>query len=228
MSRIFAIGDVHGHVDRLEKLLAKAGVTKDDTVVQLGDLGNFGRDATQDYECYALARDNKFIVLWGNHDRAVVSNASWFRGYTEPNVRLHDLMFEVAPRWFHKEHGVLFTHAGLHPAYVKYHPSDEYPVFSGEPVNENASIFTDIGPYRGGMARQGGILWRDAREPLWNGIVQVFGHTRGAIRRYHEKSYCIDVGDKYNGNLAGMWIPDFKVVAVGPDADEFETTVMEE
>ena len=74
----------------------------------------------------------------------------------------------------------------------------------------------------------GGILWRDAeREDLWVGVPQIFGHTRGDIRMYGNRSVCVDVGSHNDGNLAGIWLPERKVVAVGPDADIFEKQIDE-
>lgn len=64
----------------------------------------------------------------------------------------------------------------------------------------------------------GGILWRDAREPL-AALPQVFGHSRGLVRSYNDgQSFCLDVGCGKEGRLAGMWLDTLERVAVGYDA----------
>lgn len=75
-----------------------------------------------------------------------------------------------------------------------------------------------ISKKRGGWANAGGILWRDADEKLYTGYRQIFGHTKGKkIRKYETAagwSFCIDVGDQFNGHLAGMWLPEEKIVEI--------------
>jgi hypothetical protein len=134
MDDTFVIGDVHGHLDRLEALLKQEAFLvwceecqgggqlvdghhpadndfgwdydykdcdkcgglgwsrerKEVTIVQLGDLGHFGADAspTGDTLCYKYVTDNRWadIVLWGNHDRALVDSQHIFNGYLK-NIR---------------------------------------------------------------------------------------------------------------------------------------------
>lgn len=237
--RTFVIGDCHGHIDRLTALLVKAGLIvpvegtdgiftrqTDDEIVQLGDLANCGKSADlRDRECYELAKQLGMIVLWGNHEYATEDSAYMgFAGYREPFPETLSLIREVAPRFFYLAHGFLLTHAGLHPAYVRYRKSDDVPTaFAGsyDPIAlPRSPVVRDIGVMRGGNKQHGGILWRDAREELWDGMPQIFGHTRSSmVRKYHDKSYCIDVGGHHDGNLAGIWLPECKVVAVGPNAE---------
>ncbi len=255
--KTFVIGDVHGHADRLQTLLDAAGITmfkqgpmiqrpngtyEEVEIVQLGDLGNFGKRPRGDLEAYQLALKYRMVVLWGNHDRAVVDwNKHIFKGYTFPPPVLEAAMRAVHPRLAHHAHGYLLTHAGLHPYYVDLlgmrgltaenmaaiimAKKDKYP--------DHYGVVDDIGPVRGGFAKQGGILWRDVREELAS-IPQVFGHSSGSsIRtclpdmRNARHSWCIDVGGHTDGRLAGIWLPTEELVVVGPDAD-FIRDVVEE
>lgn len=258
----FVFGDCHGHLDRLEGLLKLTGLiylgddgkykrTKDKAeveIVQLGDLGHFGMDRghnfydhptvkspTEDWLCYELARDVIDVVLWGNHDRAVISNQHHFGGYVPPIPETFRVMQEMMDsgklRLAHSKHGFFFTHAGLHkqwkicrvPEEWKSDPAvlaevwnafDKLPV--GEQVQavgyESLAIMTNvIGGHRGGGSPYGGILWRDAGESLYDGFRQIFGHSsKDKVRQYNTKagaSYCIDVGNADNGKLVGMWLP---------------------
>lgn len=244
MKRTFVIGDVHGHVDRLLALLTRAGIVNqhdegysrrsDVEVVQLGDLGQFDVESrVGDMACYTAARGKQRlidVVLWGNHDRAVVDpECHRFRGFTPPPGKLVEAVMAADPVFAYEAHGWLLTHAGLGPIHgqgLQGMPASKI----AKAINElgGSSCTDDIGHFRGGLAAEGGVLWRDSREGLLLHVPQVFGHSRGDIRCYEREgsdkaSWCIDVGSKLDGNLAGIWLPEQKIVAIGPDAGIFET-----
>ena len=234
MKRTFVIGDVHGHIDRLNALLCRANAVHQDTqIVFLGDLGHYGVDTwSGDQACISFAAEIGAIVLWGNHDRAIVDPDNHrFRGYQHPGPGAQDFIEEkLDMRIAYAVDGYLLTHAGLHPAWAS---SSVKRVFTAEgwvryleSVPFDDPIITSIAAPRGGWARQGGILWRDAREDLFRGVKQIFGHTRGWVRAYPTEgsaaSFCIDTGSKENGSLVGMWTDTREIVAVGPDAEQFE------
>ncbi|GAA4106697.1 metallophosphoesterase family protein [Aminobacter aganoensis] len=74
--RIYAIGDIHGHLDLLTEMHARiaAEIERDKVadwrIVHLGDLVDRGPDSRGviDYLIAATARDSRNIVLTGNHD----------------------------------------------------------------------------------------------------------------------------------------------------------------
>lgn len=239
---VFVIGDVHGHLDRLVALLNKAGfidsrggftsLTREVEVIQLGDLGHYGADTRQnDLAVWTYAASCPWLkVLWGNHDMSVFRTDHTFRGYTEPDSRTRRLMEEKGLLFSTVRHGYLLTHAGLHPSYVPLSADAaaqayvDRTKFMSTLINltcEGASlpvpIRDDIASYRGGWAQQGGILWRDYREPLAD-IPQVYGHSRSYDIRQDGNCWCIDVADREGDSLAGIWLPSMKVVAVGADA----------
>lgn len=223
---VFVIGDVHGHVDRLEALLLKAGCKdKECKVVQLGDLGHFGDSGspTGDAMCWQHAKDGWIdYVLWGNHDRAVVDRRHEFGGYATPRPEIKHMMrlMEAEGRLFFaiEAHGWLLTHAGLH-AQFKFQnncPIDKMNVgeisdwlnqfnLDGEGVtlsiddhNSRDGVVNAIGGTRGGWSSYGGILWRDITEKLY-GIPQVFGHSasrKHKIRGEKDLWWCVDIGGK--------------------------------
>jgi hypothetical protein len=254
------IGDVHGHFDRLTLLLEQEGILSHDgkrlrpevNVIQLGDLGHNGvtRDAgppkvkspTADFWCYELVGQGIIdLMLWGNHDRAVIDSWHAYGGYTPPPMEtkhlLKTLQAESRLVLAAEAHGFLLTHAGLHkqfkhndvPEEWKTDPaslaaalndfdrrdSDEKPI--GADVALQA-IRDAIGTHRGGRSPYGGILWRDAGESLFEGYRQIFGHSaKDKMRKYQTPlgySYCIDIGSPTNGDLMGMWLPSETPVTI--------------
>ncbi|MBN2106748.1 MAG: serine/threonine protein phosphatase [Deltaproteobacteria bacterium] len=75
MGRLLAIGDVHGRLSRLERLIAQIGPSADDTLVFLGDYIDRGPDS---YEVVELLIDLKkqfpgIITLRGNHEDYIIA-----------------------------------------------------------------------------------------------------------------------------------------------------------
>ena len=284
--KTLVIGDVHGHLDRLEALLKQEGIigecpichgtgdyqrpsatepgmclkcngvgisriNHDVEVVQLGDLGHYGIDTvTADRLTWEYAPKWIDVILWGNHDRAVIEKGHHFGGYANPDGQTKDAIdaaiTEGKLKLAYEAHGFLLTHAGLHsefqhnkiPSLLKTSPklfaewlnecdirgADDPPP---EYTNDFRAIRDNISPLRGAHFRaDGGILWRDAREPLYDGFKQVFGHTsrdEDVTRTYPADdglSYCIDVGNQYNGRLKGLWLPEERVVEIHLKEDQ--------
>lgn len=244
MKPVLAIGDVHGHLDRLEELLEQEGIINADgdrinndvEVIQLGDLGHFGGtrgSPTGDHMCYefALGRNWVDIVLWGNHDRAVVSKIHEFSGFEKPSDTTIKLMLELQNQdrliFCAARHGYFLSHAGLH-AQWKHQPLPDSvdrndPEQAAAYINggNDTAVVDAVSMRRGGRAPFGGLLWRDASERLFNGFPQVFGHTaKPKIRKYladDRVSYCIDIGGKDQHRLAGIWLPDERLVRIGEE-----------
>jgi len=219
--KTLVIGDVHGKYDRLRALLVQEGIVDDQTgrrinrdvkVVHLGDLGHFGGASgspTGDQMCWEVAEEWLDIVLWGNHDRAVVDASHVFTGYEHPQpiVRHTMQVMEAEGKlcWAYAAHGHLVTHAGLHSRF-KYNdvPIDKTdPVAVAEWLNmrgeDNMDISIDqaaarhaVGRRRGGRSPHGGILWRDIEENLYSEFPQVFGHS--ADHKSHAVRYCWEKG----------------------------------
>lgn len=70
MKRIFVKGDYHGNFHGLRDFCAKAGTTRDDIIVALGDFGvNYTLDERDTYVKAALAKmPVTFIAVHGNHE----------------------------------------------------------------------------------------------------------------------------------------------------------------
>lgn len=257
----FIIGDVHGHLDRLEALLIKAELIGEEmipankgadcVIVQVGDLGHYGGDSrTRDMLVHQFAEDFIDIQIWGNHDRAVFDRpAHGFTGYTTPRTETIMLMQNEIDRgkivWAYSAHGYLITHAGLHPklydaCFSVGMPGDDVAPPLAEWLNESSAAENarnQVGGARGGLrGASGGILWRDASEDLLK-MTQIFGHTAGnEVREYSNRrpdwyknmfpneanplpSYCIDIGGRNDGKLAGIFLPSRTIVEVNLGAN---------
>lgn len=187
-----------------------ARTDKEATVVQIGDLGHFGIDGspTGDLLCYKYAWQGWIdIVLWGNHDRAMISKGTHdFKGFIpnyEAGAFQADLCFANRMRTAYNAHGWLLTHAGLAAAFKYQSVSDDLKedidLFVNW-INDNdreylqkeelagdsnvIGIVNAVSRHRGGSSNIGGILWRDSnKEKLYTKWPQVFGHT---ARRNHK------------------------------------------
>ena len=204
--------------------------------MQLGDLAHYGIDTqARDRAIWASAPSWLDVILWGNHDRACWDGRHFFMGYSKPFPETFDIIKacvkEGKIRLAAEAHGFLLTHAGLHASYKYNKAPQESSAATAEWLNAREdedsqdddflAIRDAISTSRGGRSPSGGILWRDASESLYPAYRQVFGHSakdESATRTYQSKeagdSYCIDVGNQYNGRLKGIWLPECKVVEV--------------
>lgn len=227
MKRTFVIGDVHGNFDRLVALIDEQDATaRDVEIVQLGDLGQFSADTLgNDPRAYEAAIELIDVVLWGNHDRAVVDPAHHaFQGFSPPAPETAEHMATLQAtgemRMAHHAHGHLLTHAGVHPAFETQLPAD--PAAAAAAINRAAehkqdpvALWDNGSAYRGFAGQMpGGILWRDIREPLSDRWRQIFGHSRGDTVRNENGHWCVDVGSRDNGRLAGLWLPELRIAEV--------------
>jgi hypothetical protein len=177
-------------------------------VVLLGDLGHFGAKGSPNGDVLTWRAGLRWadVILWGNHDRAMVENQHAFTDFhRHPHEAFH--LFELARlegklKLAHTSHGYLFTHAGLHVAFknqqnvapeVKTDPqvfcdwinTVEDPDAQG--TAEMIAVRDAIGRKRGGRSSAGGILWRDISEKLYDKWPQVFGHSAD---RQHMVAMC--------------------------------------
>lgn len=223
--RTLAVGDVHGHLHRLEALLKEAGAGDDDTVVQLGDLGHVGRQTQHDdVLAWRAAQEGLVdIVLWGNHDRALVDRRHMFGGYGDPSPELrkivNDMERDGRVKLAHAAHGWLLTHAGLHPDFGDVGDAERLAQWLND--NPGSRAVNAVGRYRGGDSPAGGILWRDVEEDLDTRVPQVFGHSASrqhVVRGEADEWYCVDIGGAPGTReaecLAGIWLPSQELVQV--------------
>lgn len=79
MGRLFAIGDVHGCLFQLEKLIMRAGINlKQDTIVFIGDYIDRGHESkgVVDFILELKKKSDRIICLLGNHERMLMDYLS--------------------------------------------------------------------------------------------------------------------------------------------------------
>ncbi|MFY0659725.1 MAG: serine/threonine protein phosphatase [Shimia sp.] len=98
---VYAIGDIHGHLDKLEEVMERivADGGPNAEVVFLGDLVDRGPDSKGviDFVLNGLEQGRNWTVLNGNHDRM-------FRYFLEPSPRV-DMRLRPDLYWLHDRLG---------------------------------------------------------------------------------------------------------------------------
>lgn len=114
----YAIGDVHGCLDELEKLLDILSLSQEDRLYFVGDLVGRGPKEWQVLERIASLPQSRVVL--GNHDihfLATYGSKSKMKGLDKKQI---DLLLWLAnqplARW-HKSTDSLIVHAGIWPSW---------------------------------------------------------------------------------------------------------------
>lgn len=209
--RTFVIGDVHGCVDELDRLLAQLGPTKDDSVVFVGDLVNKGPESIA-----VLKRCRKIgaRAVMGNHDDLLLRCvAAKRRGegddYPEYVRRTAKKIDDEDLAWLTalpltlelREHRTIVVHAGL---------------VAGVPLarQERTHLLTMRSIQNDGIPSKridDGLPWAS----LWTGPEHViFGHD--AVRGLQEWPFAtgIDTACVYGGRLTAIELGTRRITSV--------------
>ncbi len=207
--RTIAIGDIHGCNEKLEVLLKRLSIEKDDTLIFLGDYIGRGPGSKRVIsDIIELKKSHKNVIcLLGNHENLLLeyvrspeevlipylrqqSIESFLESYGESDLRhLHDLSF--MPRehveflkslqLYYTEGDYFFVHAGLMPglAFEKH----------------TAMEFCEV---------------RDAflESPVEIGKTVVFGHTPFELPFVTKDKIGIDTGAVYGNLLTAVALPE--------------------
>jgi serine/threonine protein phosphatase 1 len=221
---LYAIGDIHGELGKLERLLDRLALTASDRLVFLGDYVDRGPDSAGVVErLIALGRELRCTFLLGNHESMFLDflgwkGAAWFGGdaflmnggdrtlasYGFFGEQAQQKGFDLPPahaefyrglRLYHHEGDYLFVHAGLGPRGLQ----------SGDPS------------YALRVSRPEDLLWNRSTADLPHtlGLTVIYGHTPSrdfSVRRNEPFSIGIDTGAVYGGPLSAIRLPDETVV----------------
>jgi len=201
MARIFAVGDVHGCLDKLEKLFSKIDVAREDTVIFLGDYIDRGPEprGVVDYLLDIAGRGWKTLFLMGNHEDLFFDylkggtnrdlfliNGGWSTlisyGYPEKFTDLpesHQLFYEQLLSFYETE-DYFFVHAGFAPEKSLKNQTKEDLLWIREEFYLSSFDF---------------------------GKTVVFGHTPFNRVFYGRKKIGIDTGAVYGGFLTCLELP---------------------
>ena len=192
-SRIFAIGDVHGNSEALERLLAQIRLRPSDTLVMLGDVINRGNDSRGVIkQLMAVDEYCNLICVLGNHEEVLrrpeaieqflsMGGDSTLESYGDlsspQQIPRQHIEFICGFVPFFETPDFIFVHAN----YCWYMPMEEQP----------ASL----------------LRWTsiEAEPPKAHvsGKVVICGHSPGLVRDSGH-CICIDTGCGFGGILSGL------------------------
>jgi serine/threonine protein phosphatase 1 len=146
MSRTLVIGDIHGGLKALIQVIEKAGVTKQDTLIFLGDYVDGWSEAAPTIDfIIALAQNQHCIFIKGNHDawcedwlRTGNADKTWlvhggqqtilsYLTYTLTQKEKHLNFLKQMPFYYTDTQNRLFIHAGftsMHGPEKEFHNSN--------------------------------------------------------------------------------------------------------
>jgi len=135
MKRTLVIGDIHGGLRALHQVLERANVTKDDTLIFLGDyvdgwsqspqVLDFLIDLNQQQNCIFIRGNHDELLLdWLNSNKENIDETMWFNHGGEATVLAYTSVSDVRKKrhieflkslqdYYLDEHHRLFVHAGF-------------------------------------------------------------------------------------------------------------------
>lgn len=186
------IGDIHGDLESLKKILKKFPKEKK---LFIGDyVDSFTASNSDVRECLNLVIENADVLLIGNHEFNYY-NGFGFSGYcTGYRESMKEEISKLLKKHWNKfkllhydlERRLIYTHAGISQTWVDFCYDGNFGVKEIKNLSE-INVFDlsyqhavmMISAERGGTAQAGGPLWCDWRkefEPLKT-FSQVMGHT---------------------------------------------------
>ncbi|MEW6429869.1 MAG: metallophosphoesterase [Myxococcota bacterium] len=204
MSDVFVVGDVHGCIDELERLLKAAGVGKRDTLAFVGDLVAKGPDSQAVVQ---LARERGALAVLGNHDAHVLAGRAGEKKLKGTHAEVAESLkkkdwswLEALPLWLELD-GALVVHGGLLPG-VPLRRQPRHVLLNLRSITADGQPSTRV---------DGGVPWAS----MYRGRRQVlFGHdARRGLQRY-PRVLGLDTGCVYGKALTGVWVGEDRLVQV--------------
>ena len=219
------MGDVHGCLDELLRLLRIAGFNPlYHRLILLGDIINKG---PQSLKTLYWAREQKADVLLGNHELKFLRRVEGARPLSPKLQQLKQQMGAALPNWLNwikklpvyiEEKHFLAIHGGLIPG---RHPKDSKPEISLNIRYWNliTNNMQKIDPATGfppkGQSINTLVLPPGCRP--WHELytkpkLVVYGHWARQGLKIKKNSIGLDTGCVYGGPLTGIWLPERKII----------------
>lgn len=235
--RTFVVGDIHGRIHSLEKLLRKAQVINkagkrrekmgECRIVSIGDLANAVLvDLNGDEECLKIAPEWFDVLLVGNHESGYVVPGMGFGGYYEAphlkslyNAYVRDGLVQPCLTIGN----TLITHAGVVKEFdfadagearmaIREVWDDRNNEGADRITGHEAFLLRGVGRHRGGYMPFGGFLWSHWTEPKNRNFNQVVGHTTCGpdLWTHKEGTWALNIdSDVRRGqSVTGVWLDD--------------------
>lgn len=206
---IYAVGDIHGHLGRLVRLLAKLPLTEEDQLVFVGDYIDRGPESAGVIDCLielAAARPNT-VFLRGNHEQMMLESRDAWNDHS-PRVG------ELFARWAGNGGDTTLDSYPRNPRWVDRIPAGHWHFLESTLLEFETEAFHFV---HAGLLPPG-AKWPYAEDPrLWVreeflnsrydfGKIVVFGHTpqRSGHPLVEANKIGIDTAAAFGGPLTAV------------------------
>jgi diadenosine tetraphosphatase ApaH/serine/threonine PP2A family protein phosphatase len=218
MAPTIVVGDVHGCLDELRRLLVKCGFRRGDALVLAGDLVAKGPDSRGVIQ---LAREEGALAVLGNHDDHVLRARAVARGEVDPprkGIRLeHQKVADsLGPAdWAYLEAMPLYLRLGAERPgdadTVVLHAGAVPDVDLEKQTREHLTTMRSIGDDGQPTKRIEGRPWA----AVWRGPERiVFGHDAIRGLQQHRLAVGLDTGCVYGNCLTALLLPERRLVSI--------------
>jgi serine/threonine protein phosphatase 1 len=220
---IYAVGDVHGMREPLEKLIEGLPLTQDDHLVFIGDYVDRGPEPFDVVEyLIGLSRRQRCTFLMGNHEAMFLSFLGWkgARYFGGEAFLQNGGDTTLQSYGYFEEEGEFQlpeAHEKFYRELVLYHVDGPY-AFVHAGVSRESLRLSDP-QYALDHERPRNLLWQRSTVDLPHnlGVTIVYGHTPMPdmqVRWNLPYSIGIDTGCVYGGRLTALRLPDETVFQV--------------
>jgi len=214
MNKIFAIGDIHGCLKKLEDLMALiAANPKRDKLVFIGDYidrGNFSREVVN----YIIGTKSKFknvVCLLGNHEQMFLNYLEGMEEdlylYNGGKYTLSDYDIQSSDPPDERKKKIPEAHLLFYRSLLPYHQTKDY-------IFAHAGLIPGV-PLKKQATQD--LLWvrYEFIDSDYNFNRRViFGHTPMSNPLIMENKIGIDTGAVYGGKLTCLELPEVKIYQV--------------
>jgi predicted phosphodiesterase len=205
--RTLVIGDVHGCLEELRALVAKAGATEDDDIVLVGDLVAKGPDSVG---VVAWARERGAAAVLGNHDEHVLQARAGNAHAKEHHQKVAAALSAADADWLAARPLWVPLSAGGKP-HVVIHGGMVAGVAVEKQEREHLIAMRSITADGRPTKRIEGTPWG----AVWTGPEHVvFGHDAIRGLQQHPFATGLDTGCVYGRELTALWLPAHELVSV--------------
>jgi serine/threonine protein phosphatase 1 len=214
---LYAIGDIHGMRDKLEKLLESLPLQPDDHLVFIGDYVDRGPDSAGVVDrLVQLARRQRCTFLMGNHEAMFLSYLGWDgAAYFGGDAFLQNGGTATLFSYGHLELRSKFSLPTAHERFfreLKLSYLEGQYAFVHAGLSRESMRLSDI-RYALEQEKPRNLLWTRATASLPHslGVTVVYGHTPMPdmqVRWNLPYSIGIDTGAVYGGPLTAIRLPD--------------------
>ena len=214
MEKIFAIGDIHGCLNKLEELMGKIPADRDgELLVFLGDYIDRGRDSREVVDFVISLNENfrSIVYLMGNHERMFLNFLEGLEEelylYNGGRCTLRDYGIAITDSPAERKKKIPAAHMHFYQSLLPYYETEDY-------------LFVHAGLLPGvelGKQKIDDLVWvrRDFIDSTDDfGKTVVFGHTPVKSPLIAKNKIGIDTGAVYGGQLTCVELPALKIYQV--------------